>query len=78
MSEITYLDPDSNVTETFAHKESRFPDRRIKVLGIIGNHAIRGPIYRYEVVAESEDRLVGRRGRLSRQTLNREYRRVSK
>jgi hypothetical protein len=78
MAEI-YQEPDENVGETFLSTDNRYDNRRIKILGILANHEVRGPLYRYVVVTDDGNKLVvSRRGKLSFQTLKREYRRVSK
>ncbi len=76
----TYLSiEDSNVDETFLSRDSRYDNRRIKLLGVLEIHPKRGRIYRYRVVTDDGNPyVVNRHGKISQQTLAREYRRVSK
>lgn len=70
---------DENVDETFLSKDHRYDNRRIKLLGVLAEHPKRGRIYRYRVLTDDGNRfVVDRHGKISQQTLGREYRRVSK
>lgn len=70
---------DKNVTESFRHRDPRSTNRVIKLTDVYGHHEKRGTIYSYVVVTnDGYTKSVGRRGKISQQTLDREYERISK
>lgn len=70
---------DHNVGETFLHKDPRSDNRRIRIVDVLSPHSDRGTVYSTVTVTnDANPSLVGRKGKISAQTLEREYKRVSK
>lgn len=77
--EDSRVELDPNVGERFRHTDPRFANRTIRITGIRGEHPKRGTLYTYETVTHEDlPEQVGRVGKISEQTLEREYERISK